>query len=223
MKQLTALKHIIDCVELQKEMNNRVNPNWINEGWDFLLAARMEAAEAIDHYGWKWWKKQEPNIDQCKIELVDIFHFLLSDMIIYAGDDSEEFSEMLYELSLNAVHDNKYKFVDAMVCLMQTQETVYTSSFMGVEAYSNPFTWLFGAARYIDFDIEDFFKMYKAKNILNIFRQDNGYKEGTYIKEWDGLEDNDFLLSIYDNCQGRRDLIEKELENKYLEVKNNSK
>ncbi|TNF45193.1 MAG: dUTPase, partial [Epsilonproteobacteria bacterium] len=28
------------------------------------------------------------------------------------------------------------------------------------------------------------------KNILNQFRQDHGYKEGTYIKIWNGEEDN---------------------------------
>lgn len=35
-----------------------------------------------------------------------------------------------------------------------------------------------------DFSIDEVFKLYLGKNTLNEFRQDNGYKEGTYIKEW---------------------------------------
>ena len=33
-------------------------------------------------------------------------------------------------------------------------------------------------------------KKYLVKNVLNKFRQDFGYKEGIYIKEWNGEEDN---------------------------------
>jgi len=32
------------------------------------------------------------------------------------------------------------------------------------------------------------------KVLLNKFRQDNGYKEGTYIKIWDGKEDNVVMM-----------------------------
>ena len=39
-----------------------------------------------------------------------------------------------------------------------------------------------------------FFAQYVKKNILNIFRQKNGYKEGTYHKEWFNQEDNVFLI-----------------------------
>jgi len=40
--------------------------------------------------------------------------------------------------------------------------------------------------------IEDMMSKYIVKNILNSFRADNGYKEGTYIKIWKGtdVEDN---------------------------------
>jgi hypothetical protein len=35
-----------------------------------------------------------------------------------------------------------------------------------------------------------------GKNVLNFFRQDHGYKEGTYIKVWGGREDNEHLVEI---------------------------
>jgi len=43
---------------------------------------------------------------------------------------------------------------------------------------------------------------YVGKNVLNFFRQDNGYQEGTYRKEWRGREDNEHLhelLTLLDN------------------------
>ena len=32
--------------------------------------------------------------------------------------------------------------------------------------------------------------------MLNFFRQDNGYKDGTYRKLWGGREDNEVLVDI---------------------------
>jgi hypothetical protein len=40
------------------------------------------------------------------------------------------------------------------------------------------------------------FEQYVGKNVLNFFRQDHGYKEGTYIKMWGGREDNEHLVDI---------------------------
>ena len=43
---------------------------------------------------------------------------------------------------------------------------------------------------------DSLYQIYMAKNVLNKFRQDNGYKEGTYIKEWQGKEDNVVMFEI---------------------------
>lgn len=39
---------------------------------------------------------------------------------------------------------------------------------------------------------------YIAKNTLNNFRQDNGYKTGDYVKIWSGREDNEYLAEMVD-------------------------
>jgi len=39
-------------------------------------------------------------------------------------------------------------------------------------------------------NLDTLYTLYVGKNILNRFRQDHGYKEGTYIKIWNGEEDN---------------------------------
>ena len=43
---------------------------------------------------------------------------------------------------------------------------------------------------------DELFKMYVGKNVLNFFRQDHGYKDGSYIKVWNGREDNEHLADI---------------------------
>ena len=41
-----------------------------------------------------------------------------------------------------------------------------------------------------------FFAKYIGKNVLNKFRQNNGYKEGNYRKIWGDLEDNEVLIEV---------------------------
>jgi hypothetical protein len=43
---------------------------------------------------------------------------------------------------------------------------------------------------------EALYEMYVGKNVLNGFRQDHGYKAGSYIKTWDGREDNVWLVEF---------------------------
>jgi hypothetical protein len=42
------------------------------------------------------------------------------------------------------------------------------------------------------------YRLYVGKNILNQFRQDHGYKEGSYIKIWNGVEDNLVMKEIWE-------------------------
>ena len=44
----------------------------------------------------------------------------------------------------------------------------------------------------------ELYRQYVGKNVLNVFRQDHGYKAGTYIKIWNGREDNEHLVEILD-------------------------
>lgn len=44
--------------------------------------------------------------------------------------------------------------------------------------------------------VEKLYLMYIGKNVLNKFRQDNGYSDGFYIKTWFDQEDNEVLTSF---------------------------
>jgi hypothetical protein len=48
----------------------------------------------------------------------------------------------------------------------------------------------------IEMDFDQLYRMYVGKNVLNFFRQDHGYKDGSYIKVWQGREDNEHLAEL---------------------------
>jgi hypothetical protein len=45
-------------------------------------------------------------------------------------------------------------------------------------------------------DFEQLYVGYVGKNVLNFFRQDHGYQDGSYHKKWGGKEDNEHLVDI---------------------------
>ena len=71
--------------------------------------------------------------------------------------------------------------------------------------------------------LDDLYVAYVGKNVLNFFRQDNGYKEGTYIKNWAGREDNEHLVELVqqlDTAAGDfSDQLYKALDKRYNELK----
>ena len=55
--------------------------------------------------------------------------------------------------------------------------------------------------------------------MLNRFRQNNGYKEGSYKKNWNGREDNEVMSEILSNGVSTIDEIYAALECEYKKVK----
>ena len=83
------MKHqLATMLKLQSEMNTKVHADWQQQNFEWYRAIWIECAELLDHYGWKWWKKQTPDVDQIALELVDIWHFGLS--ILLLSDETVE-------------------------------------------------------------------------------------------------------------------------------------
>ena len=76
-------------LEMQDLMNARVDGQWVSARHPYLRAVVIEAAEAIEHHGWKWWKKQHKDLAQLQMELIDIWHFLLSEVLIRNKGDHQ--------------------------------------------------------------------------------------------------------------------------------------
>lgn len=52
---------------------------------------------------------------------------------------------------------------------------------------------------------------YISKNVLNSFRQDKGYQAGTYIKDWGGIEDNEYLIRLASKMDPKSENFSSEL------------
>ena len=67
-----------------RAVDTATHPDWRGQGYPWYRAIWVECAELLDHYGWKWWKHQTPDLEQVQLELVDIWHFGLSDLLARA-------------------------------------------------------------------------------------------------------------------------------------------
>ena len=178
------LRHWLQTmVELQRSHNEKVHPEWDQQGYPFTRAIWIECAELMDHFGWKWWKHQQADLDQVKLELVDIWHFGLSALMIQHGNQ-------VVEVVANEVNDASESHEPSE--FRESVETLASTALQGefsVAAFA-------GAMDALPMSFENLYTIYVAKNVLNVFRQENGYKEGTYRKSWAGREDNEHLAEL---------------------------
>ena len=188
---------LVSMLEMQDGMNSKVNPDWVSANNNWYRAIQVEGVEAIEHHGWKWWKKQDCDMAQLRMELVDIWHFILSAMIQSKHSNiALARKEMLAELNLcqkSVQFDNQYYVLTQMKLLEKLDLLV------GLAAARRTNLALFESLL-LDCKMSwmELFKQYTGKNVLNVFRQNHGYKAGTYIKIWDGREDNEHLVEILD-------------------------
>ncbi len=164
-------------------MNSKVHSDWRDQGFPWFRAIWIESAEMLDHYGWKWWKKQDPDVEQVILELIDIWHFGLSILILENKTPQSLMNEALSEwegaTDLQAFPEELENFVGK---ILKTK---------GFDLPS--FVRLMKS---IGLDFETLYTSYVGKNVLNFFRQDNGYKDGSYRKLWAGREDNEHLVEL---------------------------
>jgi len=197
---------IINMLELQDAMNSKVNADWRSAGNEWYRAIWIEASEMLEHYGWKWWKKQEPEFMQVKLEVVDIVHFALS-IRLERNQPLDETAELIvadFENPMQA--EDIRKTIECLALLTLTDQGAH-------------FSFIAGIMKYLDMPFDELYEIYVGKNVLNMFRQDNGYKEGIYNKVWNGREDNEYLADIMNelnaNSQSFQDDIYSALAQNY--------
>ncbi len=169
-------------LELQNAMNTKVHSEWREQDFEWYRAIWIESAELMDHYGWKWWKHQKPDVEQVKLELIDIWHFGLS--ILLANKISiESISEQISNAFQIDKADDFKTALESFTAHTLNEKDFSVSLFV---------TLLKG----MDMTFEDLYSGYVGKNVLNFFRQDHGYQDGSYKKIWDGREDNVHLVEL---------------------------
>lgn len=184
-------KIITEMLTLQDNINSVINPAWREANNPWYRAIWTECAELMDHVGWKWWKNQVVDLQQAQMEIIDIWHFGLSDLLQHA--ESMEFLvskieeyENLMQSKAKGLNINKEELLTLIENFMF--RTIQLKKF-DIESFLS-------LSICLELNINEIYKLYVAKNILNKFRQDNGYKSGEYIKIWNNREDNEHLYEI---------------------------
>ncbi len=169
---------------MQDRMNSRVHENWQAQDFEWYRAIWTECAELIEHYGYKWWKKQEADMEQVRLEVIDIWHFGLS--ALFGNGKSIETIAGEIEAELANFHASNLGVREATEALALHA--------LDTRGFSPSRFWQLMQASGLDFDA--LHCAYVGKNVLNFFRQDHGYKSGTYTKIWGGREDNEHLAEL---------------------------
>lgn len=170
-----------EMADLQDAHNRHVASDWRSRGFPYYRAVWVECAELLDHFGWKWWKQQQPDLAQARLEVVDIWHFGLSMLLLEDGVDAHIARTFLAQGQRAAV-----PFREAVEALAGA--ALQTRRF-DVEAFTDIMNAL-------DMDLPALAREYVGKNVLNNFRQAHGYNDGSYSKIWAGREDNEHLVEL---------------------------
>jgi len=226
------MNKITQMLILQQQLNDATN----GEGWekgitkngkliDWKRCSYLECAELIESYPWKHWKNIDaaPDYDNIKIEAVDIWHFIMSQMLqdykVNEKGDIQTLTKAIESLpdftafaeTVTPTQKDNYEQIEVVENLMRVLFCDESS-----EALMKAFI---DVAMQSGLDLDTLYRLYIGKNILNQFRQDHGYKEGTYIKIWNNKEDNIIMQSILeDNPETSPEELYRALEGAYPKI-----
>jgi len=220
----------LQMLQLQQQLNDATNgENW-EEGMtknskviDWKRCIYMECAEIIDSFAWKHWKSiaKEPDWDNLQIEVVDIWHFVMSEAL---RDYAVNFKGSIDQLALTisempsytALASDAEPFATPEVVMEKVEQLMFDvlrRDDFNVDVLMLNF---FELVKMSGLNLSSLYRLYIGKNILNQFRQDHGYKEGSYIKVWNDEEDNVVMKRIWEeNANLKPEALYRELKKRY--------
>lgn len=219
------LKQLKTMIKLQEKLNNNTNGvDWktgiTKDGKviNWYRCIYMESAEFIDSFQWKHWKNinSEPDLNNARVELIDIWHFILSEMLL--GYKIETKIDSLYNYVIVPTYEKikPYSHQDNIFTTMELIINEATKQNPKIHMIVKNF---FIACAQLELSFNDLYKGYVGKNVLNQFRQDNGYKEGAYKKLWNGREDNVVMMEILNKAPSTTpEKLYEKLNKKYLSI-----
>jgi len=202
-------KKVKEMFLMQQALNDETNGVGWEDGYtkngkliNWKRCIYMECAELIDSFAWKHWKNisAAPDVNNIVIEIVDVWHFVMSYILeqYYGSKDIDhivsdvtavsgfaEFSSYAYDIREYSI----YEIINDIELIVH--ETSGFDLHIG-----ELLTDFFRVALKCGVSLDILFEKYIGKNVLNKFRQDHGYKEGSYRKIWGDLEDNEVLIEV---------------------------
>ena len=193
---------ILDMIDTQNNLNELTIPQWqyrLNID-DYTMALASEFDELMGSgRKWAWWKAPKTiNEWNEKIEVIDILHFFLSKMILdnsYRNIDGSFGDAMvIYDTPENDTFENLVNTEGHFnnTGMMDVSRLLQSSS-SGWDEISG-MNWVIKSFGMNGIDVAI---IYTMKATLNQIRQERGYSKGEYKARIGGIEDNEFLQSIY--------------------------
>lgn len=180
-------------MRIQDELNEFTVPEWKNvlTRNNFKVAMFDEFAELLNSGSWKWWKAgNEPNKFNLQMEAIDILHFSLSIDILNKMDNRQTLPRDAVIGYGNNEHMSMVNYQNMI------DHNVFISNAMSIINTESPTMAINNLFNSLGMDDELVSALYTAKSELNYIRQEDGYKDGTYVKVKDGIEDNERMKSV---------------------------
>jgi len=196
---------ILLMLQLQAQLNDATNGEDWTKGTtkngkiiDWKRCIYMECCEMIDSFAWKHWKAidADPDWANLQIEVVDVWHFIMS---LGLEDYSVNFRGTTEDLAIKISQMPGYQRIresssleygDINEIMTKVEDLIFNAVDRNGFDSEKLIEDFFELAYLSALDLETLYRLYVGKNVLNQFRQDHGYKEGSYIKIWNGEEDN---------------------------------
>jgi hypothetical protein len=227
---VTEREKLIDMLKLQDDLNKKININWreIRKKEDFIRATWVECAELVDSLPWKWWKKQTADINNVKVEIVDIWHFIMSYLLMefntYNDIVNSEYIEYMFkgiDRDFRHLEDINIAYIHHYLGEKEKINRIIYSAERVAEGFLKENIkegmFFFGLLINEVFKFDELYLLYVGKNILNHIRQEFGYKDGKYRKQIEGFEDNKYMFDIVQSVETKEELEEK-LRQKFNEL-----
>ena len=227
---------ILLMLQLQSSLNDATNGDKWTEGTtktgniiNWKRCIYMECAEMIDSFTWKHWKdlSADADWDNLQIEVIDVWHFIISlgieNYSIGLKGGIEDLAINISQLeSFSKIDINSKSFAPQDTVIAKVEDIMLHSLSKEPLNLEELISDFFDLVIMSGLDLESLYKLYVGKNILNQFRQDNGYKDGSYIKIWAGEEDNVVMKRIWEeNSDLKPDALYRELAKLYLALNKN--
>lgn len=226
-----SLKYTLNKqLQFQEELNIKTcGKNWKSgvtkdgKTINWRLCIVKEVDELIDSIPWKHWKDINDSIIDYKnihVELVDAWHFILSDLLVSDLENSERVNIIQHSIEkanseiikvpINTKEKNKFIINNSLKLISEAAKI--NENLTSTSTLKN----FFVLCKYCDLSLNSLFALYFGKNYLNEFRQLNGYKSGKYKKMWSKYkEDNAFM---YDIVLNNPNISKDDLMSKFTEI-----
>ena len=223
---MTNVEYIKEMFILQQKLNDETNGTGWENGYtkndriiNWKRCIYMESAELIDSFNWKHWKdiNKATDWENATIEIVDIWHFVMSLLLEeYKTHNRGSVDKLVKDVidvhgfeRFSKEPENREN-ADTMEVINDIESIMHITTASQIDLFDGLLKDYFAMSLKCGVNLKILYKYYIAKNVLNQFRQDNGYKEGTYKKVWGNKEDNEVMLEIMtENTLGAQELYKK--------------